>query len=150
MVNTQYFQHQHTEVPQFPSAYQSGSNGARLKLEDMLMFEENVAGDAPPQLGSAELPTIGSLGHYMRRCKPCAFVTKTGCANGTQCPFCHLCEEGEKKRRRKEKKALISAARRLGNLQAPRDHDYGDAPAAPTPTWRGRWGGPAVTGNLSA
>jgi hypothetical protein len=67
----------------------------------------------PPRLGSAELPSVGSLGHHMRRCRPCAFVLRMGCSNGTQCQFSHLCNAGEKKRRRKEKRALIGAARRL-------------------------------------
>lgn len=66
-----------------------------------------------PELGSPELPSIGSLGHSIRRCKPCAFSTRLGCSNGLQCQFCHLCEAGEKKRRRKEKRALIGAARKL-------------------------------------
>jgi hypothetical protein len=50
-------------------------------------------------LGSPELPTVGSVGHYFRKCKPCAFIHKKGCANGTECQFCHLCEPGEKRRR---------------------------------------------------
>lgn len=69
--------------------------------------------DVPPQLGSEDLPSVGSLGHYMRRCKPCAFVTRTGCSNGAQCNFCHLCQPGEKKRRRKEKRSLAGVHRRL-------------------------------------
>jgi len=68
---------------------------------------------AMPVLGSPDLPSVGSLGHHMRRCKPCAFIARQGCSNGVQCGFCHLCEPGEKKRRRKEKRGLISAARRL-------------------------------------
>lgn len=66
-----------------------------------------------PKLGSPELPSVGSLGHHMNRCKPCAFVQRNGCSNGVQCSFCHMCEPGEKKRRRKEKRALIGVARRL-------------------------------------
>lgn len=69
--------------------------------------------DVPPQLGSEDLPSVGSVGHYLRRCKPCAFVTRTGCSNGAQCSFCHLCQPGEKKRRRKEKRSLAGVARRL-------------------------------------
>jgi len=71
-----------------------------------------------PELGSPELPSIGSLGHSIRRCKPCAFATRLGCSNGVQCQFCHLCEAGEKKRRRKEKRALIGAARKLAATDA--------------------------------
>lgn len=66
-----------------------------------------------PRLGSAELPSVGSLGHHINRCKPCAFVGKTGCSNGVQCNFCHMCAPGEKKRRRKEKRSLLGAARSL-------------------------------------
>jgi len=86
-----------------------------LQLEHALVFGSN---DEPPEallprLGSPDLPSVGSLGHHVRRCKPCAFVTRMGCSNGLQCRFCHLCETGEKKRRRKEKRALIGAARKL-------------------------------------
>jgi len=57
-----------------------------------------------PELGSKEMPTIGSMGHATRNCKPCAFLHTKGCENGVDCPFCHLCTPGEKKRRLKEKK----------------------------------------------
>lgn len=57
-----------------------------------------------PDLGSKDLPTIGSIGHRARTCKPCAFLHTKGCENGVNCPFCHLCKPGEKKRRLKEKK----------------------------------------------
>jgi hypothetical protein len=57
-----------------------------------------------PELGSEEMPTIGSMGHKTRSCKPCAFLHTRGCENGVGCPFCHLCLPGEKKRRLKEKK----------------------------------------------
>lgn len=97
-----------------------------LSLEQMLAHSsEHAAGspyqkiaacdDSPPQLGSSSFPSVGSIGHHMKRCKPCAFVTRTGCANGMHCTFCHLCEVGEKKRRRKEKKALIVAKRKLSS-----------------------------------
>jgi len=66
-----------------------------------------------PKLGSPELPSVGSLGHHINRCKPCAFVQRNGCSNGVQCSFCHMCAPGEKKRRRKEKRSLIGVARRL-------------------------------------
>lgn len=74
--------------------------------------------EQPPRLGSEELPSVGSLGHHIRRCKPCAFMTRQGCTSGEQCKFCHLCGAGEKKRRRKEKRALLGAARKLATAQA--------------------------------
>merc|ERR1719401_3389269 len=105
-------------------SYPCTSAAKVLQLERMLAFNGSGSGessttenqDAPPQLGSAELPSVGSLGHYLRRCKPCAFVTRMGCGNGAQCNFCHLCSVGEKKRRRKEKRLLFNATRRLSSV----------------------------------
>jgi len=57
-----------------------------------------------PELGSPEKPTLGSATHRLGNCKPCAFLYTKGCMNGLECPFCHLCDAGEKKRRQKEKK----------------------------------------------
>jgi len=73
-----------------------------------------VPQDAP--LGTPELPSMGSFGHDLRRCKPCAFVhVEKGCANGVDCPFCHLCEPGEKRRRQK-----LKAEKRRFRLQQAR------------------------------
>jgi hypothetical protein len=83
---------------------------------DSAHHPSGVFDELPPQLGSPSFPSIGSIGHHMNRCKPCAFVSRTACGNGVHCNFCHLCEPGEKKRRRKEKKALITARRRLSSL----------------------------------
>mmetsp|Transcript_110582 Transcript_110582/g.276968 ORF Transcript_110582/g.276968 Transcript_110582/m.276968 type:complete len:339 (-) Transcript_110582:67-1083(-) len=57
-----------------------------------------------PELGSPDKPTLGSANHRFGNCKPCAFLYTKGCMNGVGCPFCHLCDAGEKKRRQKEKK----------------------------------------------
>lgn len=65
---------------------------------------------APPNLGSPEMPSIGSALHGRDakvRCRPCAFLYTKGCGSGTQCTFCHLCEPGEKKRRQQAKKMKI-------------------------------------------
>jgi len=53
---------------------------------------------------SGDYPTIGSRGHFVGLCKPCAFIFKDGCKSGPVCQFCHLCEPGTKKRRKKEAK----------------------------------------------
>jgi len=48
--------------------------------------------------------SMGSVGHALGKCKPCAFFHKEqGCQDGEACNFCHLCKPGEKKRRQKEK-----------------------------------------------
>jgi len=67
-----------------------------------------------PEFDSTQVPTVGSMGHYAGTCKPCAFFYKQGCGNGFQCPFCHLCDSGEKKRRQKNKMAVLREMRRLG------------------------------------
>lgn len=57
------------------------------------------------EVDTLPLPSIGSAKHGSagNRCKPCVFVHTKGCANGINCPFCHLCEPGEKQRRQKER-----------------------------------------------
>eukprot|EP00443_Scrippsiella_acuminata_P030374 CAMPEP_0115298250 /NCGR_PEP_ID=MMETSP0270-20121206/68165_1 /TAXON_ID=71861 /ORGANISM="Scrippsiella trochoidea, Strain CCMP3099" /LENGTH=380 /DNA_ID=CAMNT_0002715929 /DNA_START=54 /DNA_END=1196 /DNA_ORIENTATION=- len=76
-----------------------------------------VSSSAELALGSAELPTTGSAGHWRGTCKPCAFMYTKGCENGVACLFCHLCDAGEKQRRKRDKRAFQMAARR-GNRQA--------------------------------
>jgi len=51
--------------------------------------------------GLQPVPTEGSKSHHLGQCKPCAFVFKGGCANGSGCKFCHLCPPEEKKIRKK-------------------------------------------------
>eukprot|EP00435_Cladocopium_sp_Y103_P059732 s1043_g21.t1 len=60
---------------------------------------------APKPHGTKELPSVGSAGHALGTCRPCAFLYAKGCFNGAACSFCHLCDRGEKKRRQKQKKA---------------------------------------------
>eukprot|EP00929_Paragymnodinium_shiwhaense_P048193 TRINITY_DN24401_c0_g1_i1.p1 TRINITY_DN24401_c0_g1~~TRINITY_DN24401_c0_g1_i1.p1 ORF type:complete len:387 (+),score=84.22 TRINITY_DN24401_c0_g1_i1:100-1260(+) len=99
----------------------SSSSVAVLCLADALeaCAEEAVPLQPPsvfalpnlPPLGSPELPTMGSAGHHIGQCKPCAFVFTKGCSTGVQCNYCHLCPPGEKKRRQKGKKADIRQGR---------------------------------------
>mmetsp|Transcript_60442 Transcript_60442/g.167429 ORF Transcript_60442/g.167429 Transcript_60442/m.167429 type:complete len:258 (+) Transcript_60442:68-841(+) len=72
-----------------------------------------TSADELPGPGSAELPSLGSAGHFTGQCKPCVFVSKRGCKSGTACDFCHLCGPGEKKRRQRERRAFFGALRRL-------------------------------------
>lgn len=52
--------------------------------------------------GSEELPSVGSINHYLGSCYKCYFLkTRKGCMNGAQCPFCHLCEPQHLRRRGK-------------------------------------------------
>lgn len=69
---------------------------------------------APPELGTPALPSIGSLLHHSRQCKPCTFFHTRGCENADNCKFCHLCGPGEKKKRlraeRSGKREMTKAA----------------------------------------
>merc|ERR1712159_944468 len=59
---------------------------------------------APPELGTPALPSIGSLLHHKKECKPCTFFHTRGCENKEDCQFCHLCGPSEKKKRLKAMK----------------------------------------------
>lgn len=56
------------------------------------------------EIGAMECPTVGSQAHFFGTCRPCAFFYTKGCGNGVLCSFCHLCDEGERKRRAKDKR----------------------------------------------
>lgn len=66
--------------------------------------EDSTAAPDDGELGSAEFPSVGSVGHKLGLCKPCVFLhADAGCANGVDCTFCHSCEPGERKRRQRAK-----------------------------------------------
>jgi hypothetical protein len=77
----------------------------------VLVLSEVLPGSAS-HLGSQELSTLGSAGHFSGHCKPCAFFYTKGCESGTQCLFCHLCPPDEKRRRQKDKHAAFREMRR--------------------------------------
>jgi len=89
-------------VPKRPWHSRGGSRAAETKNSD-----------AHP----GPLPSSGSAGHRVGRCKPCAFVGTKGCNSGADCRFCHLCEAGEKKKRQKEKRAHFTAIRHARQAQ---------------------------------
>jgi len=93
-------------------------------LETMEMIQQqpkavlSLASALPePEMGSPEMPTIGSVGHWTGTCRPCAFMAR-GCSSGMSCPFCHLCDPDEKKRRRKDKISFMRELRRWKKDQA--------------------------------
>eukprot|EP00747_Dinoflagellata_sp_TGD_P195199 gnl/TRDRNA2_/TRDRNA2_63517_c0_seq1.p1 gnl/TRDRNA2_/TRDRNA2_63517_c0~~gnl/TRDRNA2_/TRDRNA2_63517_c0_seq1.p1 ORF type:complete len:315 (+),score=59.18 gnl/TRDRNA2_/TRDRNA2_63517_c0_seq1:57-1001(+) len=89
------------EMPSFASAAPR-----ILLLDEALCSNDGPYGEDLCSNDDGErVPSVGSMGHAIGRCKPCAFVHTTGCASGASCVFCHLCEPGEKKRRRKDKLA---------------------------------------------
>jgi len=64
-------------------------------------------------LDASGLPSVGSAGHETRDCKPCAFLdSRKGCIAGKDCAYCHLCDQGEKKRRQKERRKMYNSTKR--------------------------------------
>jgi len=105
------------EVVQSPQAPAHPSSIAAAP--PVLLLSQMI--EAPPSmdlsqipLGSPDMPTMGSAGHWIGDCKPCAFYHKRGCTNGVECNFCHLCDSSEKKRRQKEKVQQLKEMRRQG------------------------------------
>lgn len=52
-----------------------------------------------PAVTLADLPSLGSLGHFVGQCSKCCFFPKGRCTNGYECRFCHF--EHEKRQRKK-------------------------------------------------
>lgn len=68
----------------------------------------HLADAFPVAVGASDSsPTVGSEGHSLGLCRPCAFLYTKGCANGARCAYCHLCKPGEKKRRMKDKRQTM-------------------------------------------
>lgn len=54
------------------------------------------------------LPSIGSEGHDLGTCRPCAWHWKAaGCSKESGCEFCHLCSEEDFKRRKAQRMAAV-------------------------------------------
>lgn len=96
------------------SAAPAASFNATETRPPVLMLSEALP---MPLLGSNEMPTVGSAGHNIGNCKPCAFFHTRGCGNGVQCSFCHLCPPDEKRKRQKEKVAMLRAMRQQERRQ---------------------------------
>jgi len=88
------------EVYLSPSSQNVGPPGLPLPRTPPGL-QQQPAIPPPANLGLlAGVASVGSLGHELGRCKPCAFIFKEGCLSGIECKFCHRCEPGEKKRRK--------------------------------------------------
>jgi len=90
------------------------NSSAAQPMARILMLSEALP---EPSLGSPEMPTIGSAGHNIGTCKPCAFFHTKGCGNGVQCFFCHLCAPEEKRKRQKDKVTMLREMRQQGRRQ---------------------------------
>jgi len=67
-----------------------------------------------PPVTLADLPSLGSLGHFAGQCSRCCFFPKGRCLNGYDCRFCHFEHE---KRHRKKKTNVRSMPSAHGSMQ---------------------------------
>merc|ERR1719157_5500 len=80
------------------------SSPAKLTPEAALVPAETLA----------DLPSLGSLGHFAGLCSRCCFHAKGRCQNGYDCRFCHF--DHEKRQRKKKVYPVVGR----GLLVAPR------------------------------
>jgi len=111
-----------TPAPELPSL---PSFSAEKKQLPVLMTPEKQPIQLAPE--TEQLPSIGSAGHRLGQCKPCAFMHTKGCSSGADCQFCHICEPGEKQRRQKEKRAFFGTMRQLQKMAADTWGSFGAA-----------------------
>jgi len=93
--------------------------------EDQEPEQEKVSEDEPIESVLARVPydelgrptSLGSLGHALGECRPCAFLgsEQRPCQNGARCPFCHLPHPAKRRirlcrRKRLEMRASVAAA----------------------------------------
>merc|ERR1719401_379506 len=88
------------------------------KVEPKVLEQSEQLGMAPP-VTLADLPSLGSLGHFVGQCSRCCFFPKGRCQNGYECRFCHFEHE---KRQRKRK----TDARSFGGKVSPGDQYHQD------------------------
>eukprot|EP00429_Kryptoperidinium_foliaceum_P054500 CAMPEP_0176078404 /NCGR_PEP_ID=MMETSP0120_2-20121206/39208_1 /TAXON_ID=160619 /ORGANISM="Kryptoperidinium foliaceum, Strain CCMP 1326" /LENGTH=236 /DNA_ID=CAMNT_0017412149 /DNA_START=1 /DNA_END=711 /DNA_ORIENTATION=- len=86
-----------------------------LSLASALDCPDTVELGAPD--AGVALPSVGSAGHAVGTCQPCALVHAVRCNHGPACRFCHLCGPEERKRRKREKLEMRRAARAAESSQ---------------------------------
>jgi len=84
-------------MPVYAFAYTPGFAFATLQNAGCVVADgTHVEQSQNLKLGCPILPSIGSAGHHMGLCKPCAFGDY--CRNGAKCEFCHICKPIAKKK----------------------------------------------------
>jgi len=84
------------------STVSGGSEGGLVSLPSSpskVWPETPTDTPAVPPATLADLPSLGSLGHFAGQCSRCCFHPKGRCQNGYDCRFCHY--DHEKRRRKK-------------------------------------------------
>lgn len=70
--------------------------------------QEGTPGPPPGLKAPPNTPSHGSVLHGLGDCRPCAWFWKqSGCQNGRDCNYCHVCCDGELKARKKNKQVAM-------------------------------------------
>jgi len=88
---------------------QEGDVGSSQSSESGLNSSCTSDDEGSDPIPLAELPSVGSVGHYAGQCSRCCFFPKGRCTNGTSCNFCHLDHERVRRKRGGAKKAAKAA-----------------------------------------
>jgi len=80
-----------------------------------------------PSATLADLPSLGSLGHFVGQCSRCCFHPKGRCLSGHDCRFCHFEHD---KRRRKQRPMQVHQQQGYHQQQT---YQYAPMPPAPVP-----------------
>jgi len=90
----------------------SGSSSDRLSSPSSLVKVPEAPGSetgmAPP-VTLADLPSLGSLGHFAGQCSRCCFFPKGRCLNGYDCRFCHFDHEKRQRKKKTNVRSMPSA-----------------------------------------
>lgn len=92
---------------------------------------EHSGGVSPVTL--ADLPSLGSLGHFVGQCSRCCFFPKGRCQNGYECRFCHFEHEKRQRKRKPQVRSNPSAPHILpvGHYHQHFEQAYHEASAPP-------------------
>jgi len=108
-----------------PTESSAAEDGGFSETEDREPEQLKVSDDEPIESVLARVPydeagrptSLGSLGHALGECRPCAFLgsEQRPCQNGARCPFCHLPHPTKRRirlcrRKRLEMRAAVAAA----------------------------------------
>merc|ERR1719252_518337 len=98
------------------STVSGGTEGGLLSLPcspSKVWPETPMETAVSPPATLADLPSLGSLGHFAGQCSRCCFHPKGRCQNGYDCRFCHY----EHDKRRRKKKIVVHGVSVSSELQ---------------------------------
>ena len=76
----------------------------RKECEQRKSYDEKCSTATSDETASLyDWPSVGSRLHFEGQCSPCLFIHTTGCRQGKECTFCHLCDRKASKTSQRER-----------------------------------------------